>query len=98
MTSPVLLPLALLVLAAVGWRLAMLPPPGACWRRRAQHAAWVAAHVMIGCGAMGVAAMALQGQMHHEPLTLLLTGIGVLLTGRWRRRCDERSEGREVRQ
>ncbi len=85
-----LLPLSLVLLAAVAWRLVHLPLPGPAWRCRAQHALWVAVHVLIGAGAMGVAAMALQGQMHPEPVAMLLSGLCLQLTGRWRRRCDER--------
>lgn len=85
-----LLPLSLLLLAAVAWRLVMLPPPGCAWRCRVQHAGWVLAHVLIGAGAMGVAAMALQGELHAEPFAVLLSGVCVQMTGRWRRRHSER--------
>lgn len=85
-----LLPLSLLLLAAIAWRLVHLPLPGAHWRCRLQHAAWVLSHVLIGAGAMGVAAMALQGALHAEPIAMLLSGLCLQMTGRWRRRHGER--------
>lgn len=83
--------LAMLVVAAVGWRLVRLDRPGARWRSRLGHAAWVAAHALIAGGAVWVAATALRGSIQPEPVVALLVGICLLFTGRWRRRTPERA-------
>lgn len=90
MTALLTVAFALLLLAGVAIRLAALPLPDRCWRCRASHGAWVAAHVLIGTGAMWLAIGQLQGEIQPGAVVLLLAGMCLKLLGRWRRRGNER--------
>ncbi len=77
------------VTAAVIWRLANLPLPDASWRCRGVHGAWVAAHVLIGAGALNIGSSLPSETLSKPGVLFLLAGVAILFLGRWRRRVGD---------
>lgn len=80
----------LAITASVVWRLATLPLPDRSWRCRSGHGAWVAAHVLIGAGALTLASSLPSDSLSKPSVLFLLAGVALLFLGRWRRRQPER--------